>query len=142
MLSSVPLLRPSSGPPVCVAMGWACAVCVCACACVCVLACVCLRVCVHVLACVLACVCVRYDTPSVPTAPLPVGRRPCSLALACTQRRYAGVVREVPFCKRVYGCAFDEILTDPHTVYIKVDDDIVFIKDGSFEHLVYQVGVA
>lgn len=30
-------------------------------------------------------------------------------------------------------------MTDLNTVYIKIDDDIVFIKDGSFEHLVYQV---
>ena len=42
-------------------------------------------------------------------------------------------------CPKAYGCAFDEILTDPRVVYIKLDDDIIFIKDGSFEHLVYQV---
>ena len=36
------------------------------------------------------------------------------------------------------GCAFDEILIDPNTVYIKLDDDIVFVKDGSIEHLAYQ----
>ena len=53
--------------------------------------------------------------------------------------QYPGVVREVPFCPRAYGCAFDEIMIDPHTVYIKIDDDIIFIKDGSFEHLVYQM---
>jgi hypothetical protein len=49
-------------------------------------------------------------------------------------------VKEVPFCGKAYGCAFDEILTDLNSIYIKIDDDIIFIKDGSFEHLVYQVG--
>ncbi len=43
------------------------------------------------------------------------------------------------FCPKAYGCAFDEIMTDPRAVYIKLDDDLVFIKDGSMEHLVYQV---
>jgi hypothetical protein len=52
--------------------------------------------------------------------------------------KYPGVVKEVPFCPRAYGCAFDEIMTDLSRVYIKIDDDIIFIKDGSFEHLVYQ----
>jgi hypothetical protein len=54
--------------------------------------------------------------------------------------RYPGVVREEKFCNQPYGCAFDEIMTDPAAIYIKLDDDIVFIKDGSFEHLVWQVG--
>ena len=49
------------------------------------------------------------------------------------------MVRQVQFCRNVWGCAFDEIMTDPHAVYVKMDDDIVFIKDGSIEHLVYQV---
>ena len=64
-----------------------------------------------------------------------------ALTVLCTlwHIRYPGVVRDVPFCAKPYGCAFDEILTDPHAVYIKLDDDIIFIKDGSFEHLVYQV---
>jgi hypothetical protein len=42
-------------------------------------------------------------------------------------------------CPKAYGCAFDEIMVDPRAVYIKLDDDILFIKDGSLEHLVYQV---
>ncbi len=54
--------------------------------------------------------------------------------------RYPAHVKEVPFCGKAYGCAFDEILTDLNSIYIKIDDDIIFIKDGSFEHLVYQVG--
>lgn len=64
-----------------------------------------------------------------------------ALTVLCTlwHIRYPGIVRDVPFCAKPYGCAFDEILTDPHAVYIKLDDDIIFIKDGSFEHLVYQV---
>jgi hypothetical protein len=53
--------------------------------------------------------------------------------------RYPDVVREVPFCQQAFGCAYDEIMTDPNAVYTKIDDDIIFIKDGSFEHLVYQV---
>ena len=52
--------------------------------------------------------------------------------------KYPGVVVAVPFCRKPYGCAFNEILVDPNAVYTKIDDDIVFIKDGSFEHLVYQ----
>lgn len=53
--------------------------------------------------------------------------------------RYPGIVKRVPFCPKAYGCAFDEILVDPHAIYVKLDDDILFIKDGSVEHLVYQV---
>ena len=53
---------------------------------------------------------------------------------------YPGVVREVPFCPRAYGCAFDKIMTNTRGVYTKIDDDTLFIRDGSFEHLVYQVG--
>ena len=53
--------------------------------------------------------------------------------------RYPGVVKEVPFCSQPYGCAFDKIMNQTDRVYIKLDDDIIFIKDGSFEHLVYQV---
>jgi hypothetical protein len=45
----------------------------------------------------------------------------------------------VPFCEVPYGCAYDEIMVDPKAVYTKIDDDIIFIKDGSFEHLIYQV---
>jgi hypothetical protein len=37
------------------------------------------------------------------------------------------------------GCAFDDIMSADDSVHIKLDDDIIFIKDGSFEHLVYQV---
>ena len=48
-------------------------------------------------------------------------------------------MKAVPFCDEPYGCAFDEIMIDPNAVYTKIDDDIIFIKDGSFEHLVYQV---
>ena len=48
-------------------------------------------------------------------------------------------MKEVPFCEVPYGCAYDEIMTDPNAVYTKIDDDIIFIKDGSFEHLIYQV---
>ena len=51
-------------------------------------------------------------------------------------KQYPGIVEEVPFCPKAYGCAFDEIMTDPNAVYLKMDDDIVFIKDGSIEHLV------
>ena len=53
--------------------------------------------------------------------------------------RYPSIVKRVPFCPKAYGCAFDEILVDPHAIYVKLDDDILFIKDGSVEHLVYQV---
>ena len=53
-------------------------------------------------------------------------------------RRYPGHVVQVPFCSHPFGCAYDDILTDPNVVYVKLDDDIIFIKDGSFEHLVYQ----
>ncbi|MDR3414460.1 MAG: hypothetical protein P4L87_26440, partial [Formivibrio sp.] len=38
-----------------------------------------------------------------------------------------------------YGCAFDQFMTDNNTVYVKLDDDIIFIKDGSIEHLVLAV---
>jgi hypothetical protein len=53
--------------------------------------------------------------------------------------KYPGVVKEVPFCPAPYGCAFDKIMNEPDRVYIKLDDDIIFIKDGSFEHLALQV---
>jgi hypothetical protein len=53
--------------------------------------------------------------------------------------KYPGIVREVPFCQQAFGCAYDDIMTDPSAVYTKIDDDIIFIKDGSFEHLIYQV---
>ncbi len=46
---------------------------------------------------------------------------------------YPNIVKRVPFCAKPYGCAFGEILNEPRAVYIKLDDDIVFIKDGSFE---------
>jgi hypothetical protein len=58
--------------------------------------------------------------------------------LTTAMETYPGIVKEVPFCPKAYGCAFDDIMTDPAAVYIKLDDDIIFIKDGSFEHLVYQ----
>ena len=74
--------------------------------------------------------------------------------------KYPGEVVEVEFCDRPYGawatrvaslrtpnvfivvspatagCAYDKILNRNDTVYIKIDDDIVFIRDGSVEHLV------
>ena len=53
--------------------------------------------------------------------------------------KYPTSVFAVPFCDKPYGCAYDEILTDPRAVYVKVDDDVVFVKDGSFEHLALQV---
>ena len=53
-------------------------------------------------------------------------------------KKYPNAVLDVPFCSHPFGCAYDEILTDPKVVYTKIDDDIIFIKDGSFEHLVYQ----
>ena len=52
---------------------------------------------------------------------------------------YPDAVKAVPFCAKPYGCAFDDIMVDPRAVYVKLDDDLVFIKDGSFEHLVYQM---
>jgi hypothetical protein len=51
---------------------------------------------------------------------------------------YPGAVKEIPFCAKAYGCAFDEIMVDDKVVYMKIDDDILFIKDGSFEHMAYQ----
>lgn len=48
---------------------------------------------------------------------------------------HPGQVTAVPFCAKPFGCAFDEMLTDPRTVYVKIDDDTTFIKDGSIEHL-------
>jgi hypothetical protein len=54
------------------------------------------------------------------------------------QERNPDAVAEVPFCRNAYGCAFDEIMVDPQVVYVKLDDDVIFILDGSFEHLVYQ----
>ena len=68
-----------------------------------------------------------------------VGAEGARAILDAAKARHPGVVRETPFCAKPYGCAFDEILTNPHAVYVKIDDDIIFIKDGSFEHLVYQV---
>lgn len=53
--------------------------------------------------------------------------------------KYPGVVKEVPFCVPAYGCAFTHVMNEPDRVYVKLDDDIIFIKDGSIEHLVYQV---
>lgn len=54
------------------------------------------------------------------------------------QDKYPGSVSEVSMCKDIFGCAFNEILTDDRTVYVKLDDDTLFIKDGTFEHLVYE----
>ena len=54
-------------------------------------------------------------------------------------KRFPGAVRQVPFCRHPYGCAYNEIMVDPNAVYVKLDDDLLFVKDGSFEHLVYQV---
>lgn len=53
-------------------------------------------------------------------------------------KKFPTVVDSRPFCVLAFGCAFSEILTDPKQVYIKLDDDIIFIKDGSIEHLAYQ----
>ena len=41
-------------------------------------------------------------------------------------------------CAGGAGCAFHSILNDTSRVYVKIDDDIVFIKDGSIEHLALQ----
>jgi hypothetical protein len=83
----------------------------------------------------------------------------CTAAVA----RFPGIVKEVPFCKHQYGCAFDEIMIEHDRAYVKLDDEyesvayahalhcaslrrtlcvccsIIFIKDGSFEHLAYQL---
>ena len=59
--------------------------------------------------------------------------------LEAGEARYPGIVKEVPFCSRPYGCAFNAIMNRTDRVYVKLDDDIIFIKDGSFEHLVLQV---
>lgn len=53
--------------------------------------------------------------------------------------KYPDVVTEYEMCPDYYGCAFDQFLTDSNTVYVKIDDDIIFIKDGSIEALVWQV---
>jgi hypothetical protein len=58
--------------------------------------------------------------------------------LAAASSKYPREVTQTTFCSQPFGCAYDDILVDPHVVYIKIDDDIIFIKDGSFEHLVYQ----
>jgi hypothetical protein len=55
------------------------------------------------------------------------------------QDKYPGIITAVEMCPMIYGCVFDETLTDNNTVYVKMDDDIIFIKDGSIEHLVLQV---
>lgn len=47
-------------------------------------------------------------------------------------------VKRVNFCRQPFGCAFNSIMNRNDTVYLKLDDDIVFIKDGSVEHLVFQ----
>lgn len=44
----------------------------------------------------------------------------------------------VPTCAKAFGCVFHEILNDDTQVYVKLDDDIIFIKDGAIEHLAYQ----
>ena len=59
--------------------------------------------------------------------------------LAALEAEYPGVIVSVPTCVKAFGCVFSEILTDDKQVYVKVDDDIIFIKDGSIEHLAYQV---
>jgi hypothetical protein len=51
---------------------------------------------------------------------------------------YPGVIVRQPMCKVPFGCVFSEHMTDQNTVYIKFDDDTMFIKDGSLEHLVYE----
>ena len=66
------------------------------------------------------------------------GREGAARLLDEMKSRYPGVVKDVPFCLKPYGCAFDEVMVDNSTVYVKMDDDIIFIKDGSIEHLVYQ----
>jgi hypothetical protein len=53
--------------------------------------------------------------------------------------KYPGVVLNIPFCKKFFGCAFDEHFIDPLTIYVKIDDDTAFIKDGSIEHLALEV---
>ena len=54
---------------------------------------------------------------------------------------YPTVVRSAPLppCERLYNCVYSSLLTDERALYVKFDDDIVFIKDGTFEHLAYQV---
>jgi hypothetical protein len=47
-------------------------------------------------------------------------------------------IKYEPFCEGRFGCAYDEVLTNKSQVYVKLDDDIVFVKDGSFEHLVLE----
>ena len=58
--------------------------------------------------------------------------------LTAIVEKYPQQVRAVPFCAQAFGCAFHEIFTDPKTVYLKIDDDTAFIKDGSFEHMVLE----
>ncbi|MDR3740274.1 MAG: hypothetical protein P4L40_14765 [Terracidiphilus sp.] len=53
--------------------------------------------------------------------------------------KYPDLVVQVPMCTAAYGCAFDEVMLDNNTVYVKMDDDIIFVKDGSIEHLVLAV---
>lgn len=52
--------------------------------------------------------------------------------------KYPGVMKALPMCKLKWTCAYNAYMTDKRTVYIKLDDDTVFIKDGTFEHLAYE----
>ena len=63
-----------------------------------------------------------------------------SKSLLASVAKEAGVpVTIYKACSASFGCAFNQFSVDAATVYVKVDDDVIFIKDGSIEHMVYQM---
>jgi len=55
-------------------------------------------------------------------------------------QRYPGVVKNYAHCVwGGFGCVFQSVITAGGTVYIKLDDDVIFIKDGSLEHMVLEM---
>ena len=52
---------------------------------------------------------------------------------------YPSFVRVANVSHLPYTSVFSSILTNDSALYIKLDDDIVFIKDGTFEHLAFNL---